>query len=296
MTSLKERLKNARDALTGKGQPGAPAPAQTGGTTGPLQVIPAPLSHFERQRALIESFDEDHADRWDKAKLFAAKLVALALPIIAVLAIGNELGQYFAQFANGDTFSSALIAYAGEAALAALTYILGSIVGRNDKSASHYIKFGITLFVWALFVAASAWGQWAVAKKAIPDLRDTGLVVAVWVRIGMACSLDAASVAIMFWRGKSLSKFLAQQAQKTAATMQVNEAELQIEAAQAGAEARRELTEIHLEGLRDDQAMLRELRQRNNQAILNQVEGSLSQLPEGGRGGNGRQLRGGSNW
>src|SRR5438309_1264843 len=35
-------------------------------------------SHFERQRRQIDSFDEDYADRWDKIKLQAAKLVALA--------------------------------------------------------------------------------------------------------------------------------------------------------------------------------------------------------------------------
>src|SRR5260370_1277721 len=167
MASLRERIKSARDAWSSNGQPGAPV--VVGATPGddadtePSVVIPLHTggrgrSHFERQRKQIDSFDEDYADRWDKAKLFAAKLVALVLPIIAVLAIGAELGKYFSQFTGGG-FSSALIAYAGEAALAALTYILGSIFGRNEKSAAHYIKLGITFIVWALFILASAWGQ-----------------------------------------------------------------------------------------------------------------------------------------
>src|SRR5438874_8133421 len=92
-------------------------------TTGPLPrvhtVQPSRVSHFERQRRMIDSFDEDYADRWDKIKLFAAKVVALVLPLIAVLAIGEELGKYFTRY-GGGTWSQTWIAYAGEAALAAL--------------------------------------------------------------------------------------------------------------------------------------------------------------------------------
>src|SRR5690242_18036016 len=108
-----------------------PFPSRQEGVAMPPQASLRP-SHFERQRALIDAFDEDYADRWDKVKLFAAKLVALVLPVIAVLAIGDELGAYFSRF-SGGTSSQILIAYAGEAALAALTYILGSIFGRNEK-------------------------------------------------------------------------------------------------------------------------------------------------------------------
>src|SRR5947209_5754960 len=45
---------------------------QSGGAAQPFSQRP---SHFEHQRALIDAFDEDYADRWDKVKLFAAKLV-----------------------------------------------------------------------------------------------------------------------------------------------------------------------------------------------------------------------------
>src|SRR5947207_14385911 len=178
-------------------------------TTGPLprihMVQPSRVSHFERQRKQIDSFDEDYADRWDRVKLFAAKIVALVLPIIAVLAIGDELGKYFSRYAGG-TWSQVWIAYAGEAALAALTYILGSMFGRSEKSVGHYIKMTVTGLIWLLLILASAWGQWAVAESALPVHPDTGLIIAIWLRIGMACMLDAASVAIMFWRGKSLTK------------------------------------------------------------------------------------------
>jgi hypothetical protein len=153
----------------------------------------------------------------------------------------------------------------------------------------------ITFVVWFLFVAASAWGQWAVAKRAIPDMKDTGLVVAVWVRIGMACSLDAASVAIMFWRGKSLTKHLAQLQQKAAATIQVNEAELTIERAQSAATTRRKEDELYLRGKEQAQNVVMRVQELQGEALIQQAQNAL-QLPEGGQSGNGRKLRGGSNW
>jgi hypothetical protein len=317
MTSLRERLNGARSALFSGAGNAQNAPivvdADTpdegsqdeGGDTGPLRVVRpirpntgqggAAVSHFERQRKQIDSFDEDYADRWDKAKLFAAKIVALTLPIVAVLAIGDELGKYFAQFTGGG-FSSVLIAYAGEAALAALTYILGSIFGRSEKSASHYIKLALTFVVWLLFILASAWGQWAVAATALPAHPATGLVIAVWLRIGMACMLDAASVAIMFWRGKSLTKYLNQLAQKATATIQVNEAELAIQRAQASAAARQREDDLYLAGKEQDQATLFRYREMQNQKIIKEVEGSLEQLPNDGGNRRGRQLRGGNGW
>jgi|SRR5579863_175333 len=260
--------------------------------TAPLSILrPArQLSHFERQRARIDSFDEDYADRWDRVKLLAAKIVALVLPVIAVLAIGDELSKYFAQFTGGG-FSSALIAYAGEAALAALTYILGSLFGRAEKSASHYIKLALTLLVWLIFIFASAWGQWAVASSALPPGAKSGLVVAIWLRIGMACSLDAASVVIMFWRGKSLTKYLAQLHQKATATIQVNEAELTIERAQSAAATRRKEDELYLRGKEQAQNVVMRVQELQGEALIEQARSAL-QLPEGGSR-DGRKLRGG---
>src|SRR5438105_15667626 len=109
-------------------------------------------------RINIVRIEEDYADRSNRVKLRAAKIVALVLPIIAVLAIGDELGRYFSRFAGG-TPSQYWIAYAGEAALAALTYILGSMFGRSEKSVGHYIKMTVTGLIWLLLILASAWGQ-----------------------------------------------------------------------------------------------------------------------------------------
>jgi len=264
----------------------------SGGAAAPLPSQARP-SHFERQRSLIESFDEDYADRWDKIKLLAAKIVAIVLPVIAVLAIGGELGKYFSQF-SGGMLTANLIAYAGESAMAALTYILGSIIGRTEKSVSYYVKLTLTFIIWDVFVLASAWGQWAVASSALPAHAPSGLIVAIWLRIGMACLLDAASVAIMFWRGKSLSKFLAQQAQKADATIRVNESELTIQRAQAAAQQREKEDALYLKGKEQAQNVVMRVQELQGEALIEQARNAL-QLPEGNRDG-GRKLRGGSNW
>jgi hypothetical protein len=306
MASFKERLASAKTALFSG--PVASPPAAQGPTiidatpgddsdTDPSIVIPirpgAAVSHFEKQRSQIDSFSEDYADRWDKAKLFAAKIVALLLPIIAVLAIGDELGKYFSLFAGG-TFSSYLIAYAGEAALAALTYILGSIFGRSEKSAAHIIKLIVTFVVWLLFVLASAWGQWSVASAALPVHASQGLIISIWLRIGMACMLDAASVAIMFWRGKSLTKYLAQLQQKATATMQVNEAELSIQRAQASAAARQKEDDMYLAGKVRSQEIVNRVQELQSQAL---IEAAQRALMPGESSGRGRRLGSGdSNW
>ena len=148
--------------IPGPGSEESDQASQQSRTTGPLPrvhtVQPSRVSHFERQRKQIDSFDEDYADRWDKIKLWAAKVVALILPIIAVVAIGDELGRYFSRFAGG-TASQYWIAYAGEAALAALTYILGSMFGRSEKSVGHYLKMTVTGLIWLLLILASAWAS-----------------------------------------------------------------------------------------------------------------------------------------
>jgi hypothetical protein len=319
MPRLRDRIAAARAAFTHTDHQDTPLVVdipregrededdQAQSTTGPITLRPvrptsggaaapsamARSSHFERQRTLIDSFDEDYADRWDKVKLMAAKIIALVLPVIAVLAIGDELGTYFSRF-SGGTGSQALIAYAGEAALAALTYILGSIFGRNEKSVSHYLKLAITCVIWLGFILASAWGQWAVAKSALPKSANLDLEIAIWLRIGMACMLDAASVAIMFWRGKSLTKFLAQQQQQANATIQVNEAELTIERAQSAAETRRKEDALYLKGKEQAQNVVMRVQELQGEALIEQARTAL-QLPEGNRE-NGRKLRGGSGW
>jgi hypothetical protein len=242
------------------------------------------LSHFERQRKLIDSFQEDRLELADKIKLQAAKLASIILPIIAVYAIGGELGQYFA---GGAVFSWAasdwikgqyLIAYAGEFALAVLTYVLGHAAAQKGEGTSHYIKLTITATIWALFLFASAAGQWYVAIAILSP--SPSMKTAIAIRVAMSCSLDVAAVCLMWWRGATLAKFLAAQMKKAESIRAVNESELSIEAAQGAAERRRKEDEQYQESKRRREDVIIRLEELQGQALIGQAERLL--LPGGG--------------
>ena len=240
-----------------------------------LSTLPA----FERQRKIVESFQEDALELTDRIKLKAAKLASIVLPIIAVYAIGGELGQYFAggvAIAWGVSQwvqSQYLIAYAGEFALAVLTYVLGHAVAQRESGTAHAVKLTITFLVWFLFLAASAAGQWYVALATLQPSPQMQLAIA--IRIGMACSLDIASVCLMWWRGKSLAKFLEQQAKKAESIRAVNESELTIQAAQEAAERRRREDEEYLNAKRNHNQMILKIQELQNAALIRQAEQAL---------------------
>src|SRR5260370_34512887 len=93
MATFRERFAGARKALLGEHQ-SARSPLVVDATPGddadtePSVVIPLHgggrgPSHFERQRAEIDTFDEDYADRWGRVKLLAAEILGLMRPIVA---------------------------------------------------------------------------------------------------------------------------------------------------------------------------------------------------------------------
>jgi hypothetical protein len=245
------------------------------------------LSHYERRRKLIESFNEDALELTDKIKLKTAKWLSIILPIIAVWAIGSELGQFFSNglafsWANQWAVSQYLIAYAGEVALAAMTYVLGFAAGQKSDGAAHNVKLTITFLVWFLFLAASAVGQWFTTVSVLHP--TGGALIAVGIRIGMACSLDIAAVCLMWWRGQSLARFLEKQMKTQQAITAVNESELAIEAAQASADRRRQEDEQYQESKRRHEDVLIRLEEMQGQALIAQAERML--LP--GQGGSSR--------
>lgn len=248
-----------------------------------LSQLPA----FERQRRIVESFQEDALELADRIKLKAAKLASIILPIIAVYAIGGELGQYFS---NGVDFSLTasqwvqgqyLIAYSGELALAVLTYALGHAVSQRETGTGHAVKLSITFLVWFLFLAASAAGQWYVALATLHP--DDKMQTAIAIRVAMACSLDIAAVCLMWWRGKSLAKFLEQQAKKAESIRAVNESELAIQAAQEAAERRRREDEEYLNAKRNHNKMIIAIQELQNAALIKQAEQALLDRPGSSR-------------
>lgn len=242
------------------------------------------LTAFEKHRKLIDSFQEDRLEFTDKVKLKAAKFASIALPIIAVYAIGGELGQYFA---GGVAFAwtasdwvkgQYLIAYAGEFALAVLTYVLGHAAGQKGSGTSHAVKLSITFLVWGLFLGASAAGQWYVAVATLHP--DAGMQTAIALRVAMSCSLDVAAVCLMWWRGATLAKFLETQMKKAESIRAVNESELAITGAQEAAERRRKEDDAYQESKRRREDVIIKLEELQGQALISQAERML--LPGGG--------------
>ncbi len=302
LSDIKDHLTNTKKTSPGttpqeppEDQNGPVLPAN-GPDTGPLRprwprwgrgarVVDADtnLSAFERQRKLIDSFDEDHLERPDKIKLWVAKWASIVLPVIAVWAIGGELGQYFAggalfSWVNNWVMSQYLIAYAGEVALAVLTYSLGHAAGQKDNGSAYKVKIGITTGVWLLFLAASAAGQWYVAVATLHPSQSMQTAIA--IRVGMSCSLDIAAVCLMWWRGKTLAKFLESQMKRAEAIRAVNESELAIEAAQGLADRRRKEDEQYQESKRRREDVIIKLEELQGQALISQAERLL--LPGGG--------------
>lgn len=244
------------------------------------------LTHFERQRALVDSFQEDQLAFLDRAKLWAAKAASIILPIIAVWAIGGELGQYFAgnvafTWSNQWIVSQYVIGYAGEFALAVLTYVLGHAFNMKADGPGHAVKLTITAIVWLLFLAASAAGQWYVALATLHP--DAQMQQAVAIRVGMACSLDIASVCLMWWRGKSLAKFLADQQKRTESIRAVNESELTMEAAQDAAARRRKEDEAYQAAKDQHNQMIVKIQELQTAALVRQAEQALIGQPGGSR-------------
>jgi hypothetical protein len=253
------------------------------------------LTPLEKQRKLIDSFHEDQLDWADRWKLKAAKGVAIVLPLIAIYAIGGELGQYFAgnvgfSWSNQWVMSQYIIGYAGETALAAMTYVLGHAFTQKAEGSGHTVKLAVTALVWFVFLAASAAGQWYVAVATIHP--DPSMQLAIQIRIGMACSLDIASVCLMWWRGRSLGHFLEQQQKKVEAIRAVNESELAIQAAQDAAARRRSEDEEYQRAKNLHNQMVVKIQEMQTAAMVKQAEQNLL----GGGGGSYGSARDRSNW
>lgn len=254
------------------------------------------LTPMEKQRKLIDGFHEDQLDWADRWKLKAAKAVAVVLPLIAVYAIGGELGQYFAgnvgfSWGNQWVMSQYIIGYAGEAALAAMTYVLGHAFTQKAEGSGHAVKLFVTALVWFVFLAASAAGQWYVAVATLHP--SASMQLAIQIRIGMACSLDIASVCLMWWRGRSLGHFLEQQQKKVEAIRAVNESELAIQAAQDAAARRRAEDEEYQRAKNLHNQMVVKIQEMQTAAMVRQAEQNLL---GGGGGGSYGSSRDRSNW
>ncbi len=202
-----------------------------------------PGSHFERYRRLIDSFDEDRENTFEKLVRWLFLLLAYALPVIVAYAMGKEIGDAYGgafSWSDGWSLGTHVVAMAGEFALAMMTLSAATALRRMATDPGYAPKFVGSVASFLLFSVASGLAQWFIASRHIAP-RDTSSLVALIFRVSMVPAVDIASLlflAVMSF--KSLKKFVADQRVRAQAIRDINEAELEIERAQAGAARRQQ--------------------------------------------------------
>lgn len=235
---------------------------------------------FKRQRRLIESFSEDYLGLMDRIKLTAAKVVALLLPVIAVAAVGTDIGAFFAQALGA--FSSYTLSYGIESGIAALTIMLGMALQKTSEGPGHWIRVAVAALVWLVASLASGLVMYVIAVANMPIHPTSFYYTVIGLRTFAVMLLDLMSVCVLFFRGKSLQKFLHEQAQKGHAIQAVNESELAITRAQEQAKIRKQEDEQYIEGKKRSAEVVIELQEMTNQAILEMARRNLLKPPDDG--------------
>ena len=203
----------------------------------------SPATHFERYRHLIDSFDEDRENWFEKLVRWLFLLLAYGLPVAVAYAMGKEIGDAYGgafSWSDGWSLGTHVVAMAGEFALAMMTLSAATALRRMATDPGYAPKFVGSVASFLLFSLASGLAQWFIASQHIAP-RNTSALVALVFRVTMVPAVDIASLlflAVMSF--KSLKKFVADQRIRAQAIRDINEAELEIERAQAGAARRQQ--------------------------------------------------------
>jgi len=198
-------------------------------------------SHVERYRSLIDSFDEDRENWFEKLVRWFFLFMAYSLPLVVAYAMGREIGDAYGgvfSWSDGWSLGTHTVAMAGEFALAMMTLSAATALRRMATDSSYAPKFIGSVISFLLFSLASGLAQWFIASLHIAP-HDTSGMVALIFRVAMVPAVDIASLlflAVMSF--KSLKKFVADQRIRAQAVREINEAELEIARAQSSAARR----------------------------------------------------------
>src|SRR5262249_22785819 len=159
------------------------------------------------QRRQIEAFSEDYLPWGKRLLLMAARVVGYVLPFLAVVAVGSDLGDFYSP--GLGAFSSYILAYGIECAIAGLTIMIGSAASSNERGTAHVVKLGITFICWLTLSAGSALSLYVMAISSMSaTITGTLWYVVIGWRVASVACFDIASVCILFWIGKSLARHL----------------------------------------------------------------------------------------
>ncbi len=209
-----------------------------------VHIAPA-ASHFERYRALIDSFDEDRETLLETLMRRFFLLLAYVLPLAVAYAMGKEIGDAYGgafSWSDGWSFGTHVVAMAGEFALAMMTLSAATALRKLSSDAGYLPRLLGSLVSFLLFSLASGLAQWFIASHHVVTTDKSGLAALIF-RVGMVPAVDIASLLFLaVMQFKSLKRFVADQRTRAQAIRDINEAELEIQRAQSAA-SRRETEE-----------------------------------------------------
>src|SRR5260370_21184935 len=140
---------------------------------------PSHASHFERYRKLIDSFDEDRENWFEKLVRSLFLLLAYVLPVAVAYAMGKEIGDAYGgpfSWSDGWSLGTHVVAMAGELALAMMTLSAATALRRMAQDARYAPKCIGTCLAFLLFALASGLAQWFLSSSHIPRPTTIGVV------------------------------------------------------------------------------------------------------------------------
>jgi hypothetical protein len=244
------------------------APAQTGST-----IASAPSGTvYDRLMAEVESFSEDHLTLDEKVHTVAARIAAVIVPFVAVYAIGDIVGGFMTPaFGAGPAH---VLSYCGELLKSFLILTFARALSRRADGPGYFARLGVTFAIWLTLQVGTVFVLYIIA---LPTSGNTTLTLARVCGFGL---LDVASMAILFWKGKSTAQHQQHVSTKIAAFKMVHSAQQEQERVMQQA------------ALQDQQHKITmEAQQKFSNAIVGLMDEFLSQLNERGNGNGNRTSR-----
>lgn len=236
-------------ANLGKGKDKVQQPTQAGPTQTPPVLIPVkPRTSMEKMQDTIAEYDEDYRNMGERMLGFFQQFAGYVVPFVMVVAVGNDLGSYFAPFLGN--FSAYLIAFAMEVTIAALTIAMGRAFEQISSGKADWTKLAMTVGGWFLLNASTAFGLYQLASAAPINNTPVGHISLI-IRVTAIALVDLGCSFVLMWRGKSLQKHIESIRKRATAMGELADARRAIEEADKNAALREQMMKATLK-IQDD--------------------------------------------
>lgn len=242
----------------------------------------SPATPLDRYREMIDHFDEDREGLGARVVRKVFMIAAYVFPFLVAYAIGKEIGDFYGgplDLADGWSLGTHTVAWAGEAALAMMVLSTATAFRRYKTDSSYTPKLIASIVSFIVFTLASSFAQWWIATAHIKPTSVADYAALIF-RVGMVPCVDVAALLYLSIMGyKSLRQYLGEMEQKAQAIRLLNEAEIAIEDAQAGAKQRREQAIQYQAGQAALQELVLEIGKIQGRVMVEMAKSALTQTP-----------------